>query len=175
MPSRSSRHTSSRSCGASVGLLRYPPKSYDFCYWAIVAAAVAILGMSGCSSSDQLDVVPVSGKVFYDGQPADGVTIYLHHKDPAIAKKIHPSGDVDANGNFKISTYGIDDGAPPGDYKATFEWTNSEDGPSLLPEPFSSPQLSNFNVKISDSKTVIPTFEFQKIPEPPPEKPNFMP
>ncbi len=144
--------------------------------WTTAAVGMAYLMIvPGCDHAEaRVPLVPVSGKVFFEGQPADGAVVKLHHTDPAMARRIKPTGIVEPDGTFKIGTYEDEDGAPPGNYKATFEWSDPEDGVSRLPFPFGSPELSNFHVKVTDSPAVLPTFEFHK-PEPSPtEKPDFM-
>ncbi|WP_231131138.1 peptidase associated/transthyretin-like domain-containing protein [Crateriforma conspicua] len=89
----------------------------------------------GCGSSRQPgDLVPITGLVTVDGDPAQGVVIQLHppQPDPPLAQAI-----TDAEGRFAISTRTAGDGATPGSYDVTFVWstfnavTRSQEGDKL--------------------------------------------
>lgn len=143
--------------------------------WFVVIGIAWFPTIPGCRPDEKLSLVPVTGQVFFEGKPAVGAVVTLHHLDPSVARRIQPTGIVEANGSFKIGTYDDEDGAPPGNYKATFEWSGSTNEAEALPETFSSPRLSNFNVKVSASPTKLPPFEFHKAVTLPAEKPDFMP
>ncbi|MFG0265250.1 MAG: hypothetical protein ACF8AM_08865 [Rhodopirellula sp. JB055] len=76
---------------------------------------------SGCTASKPDNgMVPVSGKLEVDGQPAIGVVIELHPQEnaPTLARGISSEG-----GRFEISTMTQGDGAKPGTYDVTFVWS----------------------------------------------------
>ncbi|WDQ18095.1 hypothetical protein [Rhodopirellula sp. P2] len=91
--------------------------------------------MSGCGGQQPDDgMVPVSGVLEVDGQPAVGVVVELHpsSKAPALARGITSEG-----GRFEISTLTQGDGVKPGAYDVTFVWsefnivTRSQEGDRL--------------------------------------------
>lgn len=82
--------------------------------WFVVAmAAVALLGLeTGCKRNPR--VVPVAGSVLYNGKPLPfGNVMFQPDKGQAAV------GDVQADGSFKLSSYGPNDGAVPGKHKVS--------------------------------------------------------
>jgi hypothetical protein len=77
-----------------------------------------ILATAGCGDSSGIGkTVPVNGKVTVDGQPVKAGTVsFRPDKSKGNASKHEPSGEIDAQGNFKLAT-GKKDGAPPGWYR----------------------------------------------------------
>lgn len=73
----------------------------------ILAVAAAVVAAPGCKRNPR--VVPVNGKVLYNGQPLPyGAVMFQPEKgQPAV-------GDVAADGTFSLSSYGPNDGAVPG-------------------------------------------------------------
>jgi hypothetical protein len=83
-------------------------------------AGVALMGSVGCSRDDR--TYPAEFQVLSQKQPATGATVVLHpvgNADPAAPR---PTGKVDEAGVVKLSTFGENDGAPPGDYVVTVVW-----------------------------------------------------
>ena len=64
--------------------------------------------------------MPVTGHVLVDGKPATGAAIAFHSTDSANGT--HPVAQVDANGDFQLTTIRSGDGARPGDYRVTLTW-----------------------------------------------------
>ena len=65
------------------------------------------------------------GTVLVAGQPAEGVLVVFQ----PLGAKSEPGRVVprtmaptDANGEFRLSTFGSHDGAPPGEYAVTLAW-----------------------------------------------------
>jgi hypothetical protein len=86
----------------------------------IVAGAALLFGALGCSRADR--TYPAEFQVLSQNKPAAGATVVLHPVgtvDPAAPK---PTGKVDASGVVRLSTFGENDGAPPGDYVVTVVW-----------------------------------------------------
>lgn len=90
-------------------------------HWFLGAFLLICIACSGKSKA-----VKVSGRVTLDGQPLPGATIMFH---PADGKGSIASGRTDANGNFRLTTFNVDDGALPGDYKITIEVQKTLDLP----------------------------------------------
>jgi hypothetical protein len=96
------------------------------------------LGLAGCSQGDArmpepLSVVPARGVVTYRGQPVRDAAVSFQSLDG----KVSASGTTDGVGSFVLSTYGQEDGAPPGRYKVVVAAdTAREIEPGVLePEP----------------------------------------
>ena len=82
----------------------------------IVVMAVAVgCGSDGPPAPEKLPVVPASGVVIYQGKPVAEASVAFQHTEG----KVSATGKTDANGKFKLSTYGKDDGAPAGGYRVT--------------------------------------------------------
>ena len=79
---------------------------------------------SSCAkhNKDELAVFPVSGKVLFAGKPTPGAIAILHPVGDPDQKRPNPRAVVDREGNFKLSTYRTNDGAPAGDYVVTVDW-----------------------------------------------------
>lgn len=107
---------------------------------------LGIMGLVGCSKAPQKDgmpvapTVPVTGIVRYQNKSVGDASITLQSLDG----KIFSRGKSDAAGVFNLSTYGTQDGTPPGKYKVMVAVsTVKEIAPGVLaPEPeggFKSP------------------------------------
>ena len=85
-------------------------------------AAVVALTFAGCGDSSGL--VPVSGRVLYKGQPAVGARLHLHRQDaPATEPRGPiPSGFVDEDGHFDLTTGDLGRGVPAGRYVVLVAW-----------------------------------------------------
>jgi hypothetical protein len=84
-----------------------------WCQAALLLCAVQIL--AGCSGQNagRPKVVPVTGAVAYNGRPIEGASvIFWVEGSPRPA-----SGTTDAKGEFRLSTFAIDDGCVPGTAK----------------------------------------------------------
>jgi len=81
---------------------------------ALMAVAIILLAMpsGGCKRNPR--VVPVSGKVLYNGQPLPyGSIMFQPDKgQQAVA-------DITADGTFTLSSYGPNDGAVPGKHSVS--------------------------------------------------------
>lgn len=129
-----------------------------------VVAMVAMVGLAaaGVVAGGKLSLVPVAGKVLFHGQPPAGATVALYSSDAAIvAKGVRPTGNVDAAGAFKLSTYERDDGVPPGAYTATVVWFKGESD-NLLPAVYSKPETSPLKIKVVSGETSLQPFELKK-------------
>lgn len=96
--------------------------------WILLVSAMAA---GGCGSPAGL--VPVSGKVLYHGQPAAGAVVYFHRQaTPGTESGPIPSGVVEDDGSFTLTTDGIGGGARPGKYSVLVEW-REEKGDGVVP------------------------------------------
>lgn len=86
----------------------------------VFVLSASLAALTGCGSDvpkppEKLPTVPVTGTITLNGKPLAGTSISLHHAEGKVA----PRGLSDQAGNFSISTYGNNDGAPAGSYKVT--------------------------------------------------------
>jgi hypothetical protein len=93
----------------------------------------------------------VSGRVVVDGKPAAAATVTLHPVNPTTElRDVRPTGQTDAEGNFKLTTFAQGDGAPAGEYRVTVAWyqpaakrgSDGDDQPPrpLLPANYTNPK-----------------------------------
>jgi hypothetical protein len=109
-------------------------------------SAVALVALlSACSKTDpnqqeKKPTSPARGIVTYKGKPVGNATVGF----TALDNKVRAGGKTDGVGSFVMSTYGTDDGVPPGRYKVTVAVSGTKEiEPGVLaPEPeggFKSP------------------------------------
>lgn len=118
---------------------------------------ILMLGLIvGCTNKTPEDgMVPVSGVLEVDGEPAVGVVIELHpqSKTPSLAKGITSEG-----GRFEISTLTQGDGVKPGTYDITFVWsefnivTRSQEGDRLNGR-YAGPDRSSIQWTVPDEES----------------------
>ncbi len=75
-----------------------------------------ILGLVGCGS-DTPHVVPVKGKVSYQGKPLTSGTVMLVPDGDGFGA----TGQIQPDGSFILTSFKQNDGAAPGKYKVTVE------------------------------------------------------
>jgi hypothetical protein len=96
------------------------------------SVVASILSVAGCARSDdgRMQVYPVTGKVTVGGQPAEGAELVFYGATPDLKGPgtIPPVGTTDANGEFALTSYEPDDGAPAGKFQVTVFW------PEPIPE-----------------------------------------
>jgi len=122
-------------------------------------AIAVILGFAGLlatsCSSDRKTVHPARGKVVdAAGKPVAGATLIFHPLDDKDDARHKPAATTDAEGNYALTTYVQDDGAPAGDYAVTVEWRPIPKSPMEPEQPdrlkgrFRDPKSSPFKATI---------------------------
>ena len=118
--------------------------------WICAAALFA-----GCGSSEKLpELVPVKGKISFDGKPLQQGTLALTSTQQALNWE-QPAGTI-ANGEYELFTSGRP-GAPVGEYTvvviATEDVPDLDGRPgipkSIVPPKFSDPGQSPLRLKVS--------------------------
>ena len=123
-----------------------------------------VLAAAGCGSKGPV-LVPVTGKVFVNGKPAEHAVVVLH---PLTASDLpKPRGTVSADGSFTLTTHTTGDGAPPGEYRVTVEqWlagAKADDPPtSRLPAKYAKPETSGFTATVGDGATELKTIDIKR-------------
>jgi len=140
---------------------------------ALVAAGSLVLASCG---EHREAVYPVQGKVLFHNQPAQHATVIFHPQGGSEeVQKMRPHGTVDAEGNFALTTFDPDDGAPAGDYRVTVVWPgesredamDAEDpehvpsGPDRLQKRYKDPQTSGLSATVSEGTNQLEPFQLQ--------------
>lgn len=125
---------------------------------------VGILALTVCSCSGRPEFskerFPVTGEVYVDGKPAARLSVTLHDVEgfdeeaPAI-----PQAVTKQDGSFAISTFEAEDGAPAGEYAATFVWGRPQGlgidtSVDKLQGKYSDPETSQFKVTVTEDEPV---------------------
>jgi hypothetical protein len=101
-----------------------------------IAVAVATVCATGPGCGPPPGNYPVSGKVLYRGEPAAGAVVYFHREDAAGGgHRPIPSGIVEDDGSFYLTSDGVGDGCPAGKYSVLVEWKGKPDPQAKPPEP----------------------------------------
>jgi hypothetical protein len=129
---------------------------------AALLSVAALAAITGCSKPklERLPVFPVTGKVTVSGKATPGAFVVLHPQDAAVPDTIRPSGYVQPDGSFKLTTYDQFDGAPAGAYGVTVQWFKAVKqggdvlpGPNLLPRQYGDPKTSKLSVEVASAPT----------------------
>jgi hypothetical protein len=127
------------------------------------------LALTSCGSGTA-SLHPVRGRVAYLGQPTPGAIVVFHpagNDDPAAPR---PSGQVQADGSFSLSTFKPGDGAPAGDYQVAIAWIDpestvdpvTEERPNKLPSWYADPRTSRLTATVQKGKNELPAFELTR-------------
>jgi hypothetical protein len=95
---------------------------------SLLIAGFLAFWIVGCGDNSKIPVYPVRGTVLYRGEPAEGALVIFHPVDPStnLKEKIppRPSGLVDSEGAFVLTTHQPTDGGRSGDYQISIVWFN---------------------------------------------------
>lgn len=121
-------------------------------FYRLAAAGFALACLTGCGGND-LGLIPVSGRVFYDNQPLTTGTVSFHLADTTGHV---PTGVIDKEGRYFLST-NYQPGAPPGRYKVVIHATEPTDNPgkaspglpkSLIPARYNQGSTTPFAIEV---------------------------
>lgn len=137
-------------------------------YWAaITLVCVAAIGCGGDEISAPR-TAPVAGTVLVKGKPAAGVMVTFHPQFDMGSVKFTPNGQTGKDGRFILSTAAPSDGAPPGEYKVTFELLRTTaDKRGLDTEvdqwkgKYADPEKSDFKVTIQKGDNALEAFRLE--------------
>jgi hypothetical protein len=135
---------------------------------AILALAFLCLSCGG-----RKGLVPVRGRVLFDGKPVPHALVVFHPLRAAGPETVRPRGKVAGDGTFQLTTFDPHDGAPPGEYAVTVEWwltqatRGSPEGSDLppvnrLPARYSRAATSGLRATITDSGCELQPFHLSR-------------
>ncbi len=138
----------------------------------VLASALLIVAVAsvGCSREpSRLATFPAAGSVAFKGKPTPGALVVLHPQQDLGKDVPRPSGYVDKDGRFVLTTFKSGDGAPAGKYKLTIEWNklvvqgkDAEPGPNLLPPKYAQPTTTDVIVEIASGQNQIPPLNLRR-------------
>jgi len=136
----------------------------------VVVIAVAC----GCSAQpvEKLDkpLVPVRGKLSFQGKPMTNAIVTLHPVTPISVGENSkaqvsrtPFGVAGSDGTFAVTTLKPSDGAPEGEYAVTISWaggiapkSDNDAVPELLPPQYQNPTASGIRVQVRQGQPELP-------------------
>jgi hypothetical protein len=136
---------------------------------ASVRSAVLLAALACCSCGGRPNVYPVTGKVFFEGQPATGALVAFHPVGDS-EQNVLPHAVVAADGTFQLTTFRKHDGAPPGRYQVTVVWRvrrvgaepgDDDDGFVLTPR-YLRPTQSGLLAEVKQEPTALEPFQLKK-------------
>jgi len=128
--------------------------------------AALLLCCAACGASGPR-LYPVQGKVLFDDAPPVGATVVLHPIDGPVGA-LTPSGNVEADGGFRLRTHPHGEGAPPGEYAVVVSWfppnaREVENPRNKLPTRYGDPKTTPLpKVTIPEAPTTLETFRLTK-------------
>jgi len=132
----------------------------------LTAACLAALLCPACGPARKA-VYPVRGTVrLADGTPPAHALITLHPVGDAGPDAVHPTGEVDEQGRFTLTTYAAGDGAPAGEYRVSVVWylaSGRDDTPqNYLPDAYARADSSPLpRVTVAKGANELPPLELQ--------------
>jgi hypothetical protein len=127
-----------------------------------VAIACMTFSLFSCGSHPKLNIpnrlrtFPVKGTVLVDGEPAGFVKVKFNPVTPLDTGGFQTNGVTMPDGRLVVSTYGLGDGAPAGEYVLTFSkremHSDGSHGPDELNGRYESAQNSPHLIEIENSR-----------------------
>jgi hypothetical protein len=143
-----------------------------------LTVALAAIALASCGGGRNFPkVYPVKGKILVNGQPAHDCQIFLSRTSAeSLAVPATPQAVTDKNGEFQITSYHSNDGAPEGEYVVTIEWRERSgimkqefEGVDLLGGAYAKVEktrsLPGFVVKVERQPLELPPFELTQSAE----------
>jgi len=128
--------------------------------------AIASGLVTGCNKPSA-KLFPVTGKVLFKEQPAEGAKVVFlpAGEDNAQYRGARPAATVAADGSFTMRTEPYGDGAPAGDYLALITWfpprdENPNSNPkNKLPSKYSDPRNPLFKASVKEGENKLDPFK----------------
>jgi len=143
-----------------------------------VAVALALVHLASCGDGRNFPkTYPVKGKILVNGQPASDCQIFLHRTSGENSSTpVTPQAITDKNGEFQLTSFHTNDGAPEGEYVVTIEWRDRTglskqdfEGPDQLGGAYAKVEttkgMKGFVVQVGKQAQELPPFELKQSAE----------
>ncbi len=136
--------------------------------WGALLACGFFIGANGCRETEGVAVYPVRGIVLYRGEPAAGAKVVIYATDRDDPRIPFPTGVVQPDGSFQLTSYEANDGAPAGDYRVTVVWpepipagVNAEtySPRDRLGGRYAEPEKSGLEATVTEGENVLEPFD----------------
>jgi hypothetical protein len=134
--------------------------------FVLPALALVALVFAGCGEEEnRVKTHTVRGKLTDGSKPLAHAQVVFHPVG-GTAESPKPHGKTDANGEYTLTTYDGNDGAPAGQYKVSVElWktVSADAGPvNQLPAKFADPDKSGLTATVTAGPTDLQPFVVKK-------------
>lgn len=130
------------------------------CGVLMIGACCLISAGCGGSKKPWEKTYPAKGVVTFEGKPLAGARITLVPQNAEFPSSVRPSATTNANGEFELTTFKKQDGAPAGEYKAVVHRYRVGGTPELpsplpndMPQKYSKPESSDVKLVVTAPKT----------------------
>jgi hypothetical protein len=132
-------------------------------FW--LTAALALSSVS-CGNNK---LYPVSGKVTYQGVPANGATVFFSRQGADPMNEHLIMGIAQEDGTFELVCGSLGKGAPPGEYDVLVEWKpvsgqskgRPQRGPDKLNGRYADPKHPRLHAVVKPETNNLPAFELK--------------
>ncbi len=139
--------------------------------WMGVSLVAIVLIGCGICPRDGLSKYPLHGKALINGAPQACIVarFVLSGEEKTKSSGRYPVGVTDANGEFRLSTNGTEDGAVAGEYAVTFLWPERKDPPvgDHFRVAYSQADRPPFRATVNPEKNELGTYDLEMKEESP--------
>ncbi|HET6423886.1 MAG TPA: hypothetical protein VFG20_09400 [Planctomycetaceae bacterium] len=122
----------------------------------------------GCGGKPWESVNVAKGVITHKGKPVKDAEIKLFPVDSEFPESVRPWAKSNENGEFALSTYDRDDGAPTGAYKVTVvhheivvKGESMMAKPNDLPKKYATKDTTDLTIEIGPGNTTIPPLDLK--------------
>jgi hypothetical protein len=131
------------------------------------AICTSLILLGGCRDAPRT-THPVTGSVQIRGQAAAHADLVFYDVSGRAPGGVRPYATTDEAGRFTVSTYGMNDGAPAGEYEITVSWKGPLRGitpdqrdslPERLPPRYLDPATSGIRMRVVRGENTLQPIE----------------
>lgn len=150
----------------AVSGMRHPIDGITSDKLRIILIAILVAMLSGCRGERRESVYPVRGMVLFDDRPLAEAQVVFH---PVASAQRSLLANTNTRGEFSLTTYEPNDGAPAGEYRVTVEYRElvqegdemTRTGANLLPTHYASQADSGLRCTVNAEKNHLEPFRLK--------------